>query len=115
MKMIKKNSLAIIVISIFSLQFCKKKDDSPAVCDISHTYESTVASIISNNCSSGSCHGISANNPKFSTYAELKPYLDNGRFKELVVEKQTMPRGSSLSSSDLNAIKCWVEAGYPEK
>jgi hypothetical protein len=30
------------------------------------------------------------------------------------LEKQRMPEGRTLSSSQLNSLQCWVENGYKE-
>lgn len=107
--------LLLSVSLVSSLQFCKKKDKDDGVCNGSGTYDSSIKNIISSNCSEQSCHGAGSPNPNFTSYASLKPYLDDGTFKRVVIDNKTMPKNSSLSTTDYNAIKCWAEAGYPEK
>lgn len=104
----------VVIAGYFAIVFmvsCKKSDP---VCDGSQpTYESVVKSIIDNSCLT--CHG-SGSSRNFTTYPGLKPFLDNGRFKKLVLEEQTMPKGpATLSQNELNKIQCWVNNGYPEK
>ncbi len=44
----------------------------------------------------------------------LQDIINNGEFESEVLTNQSMPRGSKLSQSDINAIQCWVDNGYPE-
>lgn len=106
--------LAIVVLEFFGFYFifsCKKTDP---VCDGSNpTYHSAIKSIIDNSCIS--CHGAGSSRGNFKAYQGLKPYLDNGKFKRLVLEEQVMPKGpAKLSPDELNKIQCWVNNGYPE-
>lgn len=106
----KKVAVIMECCAIVVIVSCKKSDP---VCDGSQpTYESVVQSIIDNSCLS--CHG-NGSSRNFTTYQRLKPFLDNGRFKKLVLEDQTMPKGpAKLSQDELNKIQCWVNNGYPE-
>lgn len=83
---------------------CKKNQ---VTCDGStRTYDADIKSIIDTRCVD--CHS------EYSNYTGVKASVDNGSFEREVISKQTMPQGSSLSSSDLTKIKCWLEQGAPE-
>jgi hypothetical protein len=85
---------------------CKK--DNPTCDGSDPSYDSDIKSIIDANCASSNCH------PSYSTYSGLESILDNGSFKEEVLDKQKMPRGKNLSRDQLNKLQCWVENGYKE-
>ena len=106
------SKIVVVIVGDFAIIVivsCKKSDP---VCDGSQpTYQSVVKSIIDNNCLS--CHG-SGSSRNFTTYQGLKLFLDNGRFRKLVLQDQTMPKGpAKLSQDELNKIQCWVDTGYP--
>lgn len=112
-----KNNKGMTLFLMVGILFfaCKKKNTSaptPQVSECDGTvsnYNSNIKSIIDNNCASSGCH------PSFTTYAGIKPYLTNGDFKREVLIDRTMPKGRSLSNNDLSKIKCWADAGFPEK
>lgn len=101
---IKAISISFLIISI-SLFACKKK--TKVSCNgTTPTYNSYVKSVVQNNCVS--CHS------QYGTYSGLKSIVDNGSFESEVLKKQSMPQDGSLSSDELNTLKCWVENGAPE-
>ncbi len=60
------------------------------------------------------CHSP-GNPPDVLNYGTLKTqYLDNGEFHQRVIELQDMPQGTSFSTPELDSIRCWHNAGYPE-
>ncbi len=85
---------------------CKK--DKPTCDGSDPNYDQNIKSIINTNCTSSNCH------PSYSTYNGIESILRNGSFKKEVLEKQRMPEGRTLSSSQLNSLQCWVENGYKE-
>ena len=103
---------AIIISS--QLISCKKDTVSPTCDGTNSTYTSNIKTIIDNNCLSSGCHGSGSSNGDFTTYEGLKTYCDNGKFQSQVLDNQTMPKGSSLSSDQLNKIQCWIDNGYPK-
>lgn len=79
------------------------------MCDGSEpTYDNEIGAILTAECATGSCH------PSYSSYSGLQGIINSGQFESVVLEKQTMPRGGNLSQSEINAIQCWVDNGYPE-
>ena len=60
------------------------------------------------------CHS-SGNPPDVLNYSVLKTqYLDNNVFHRRVLDLQDMPPNASFSTSELDSIRCWHNAGYPE-
>jgi len=93
---------------------CKKSTSTSSTttntCDgTAATYNSNVKSIIDGACTSSGCH------PTYNSYSGIKSILNSGDFKREVITNKTMPSGSSLTSSQLNILKCWSDAGFPEK
>lgn len=99
--------MAVVIVSS-----CKKK---PKCDGTNSTYDSNIKSIIDSHCTNTSCHGGGSVNGDFTTYNGIKPKLSSGAFKEQVLDKKTMPKGSSLSKDELSKIACWSDNNYPEK
>jgi len=105
---------AILVLSVLFFACSKNDTSAPSAqaieCDGTvSTFNSNIKSIIDNNCTNSSCH------PAFTNYASIKPYLTNGSFTDQVLTNRTMPRTGSLSNNELTKIKCWADAGFPER
>jgi mono/diheme cytochrome c family protein len=102
----------LIALLPFSLLLfsCKK---AVVECDGSTpTYTADIKAIFDANCKS--CHGAGSNKGDYSTYQKLKVSVDNGKFEDEVLVRQSMPRGSKLTTEQLSKIKCWIENGAPE-
>lgn len=105
--------MMLLSVSIFG---CSKEDKKMSVtCDGSNlAYNTGISSIINANCNNSSCHGSNSPHGSFTTYSGLQGVISNGAFNSQVIVNQTMPQGSSLTQSELNKLKCWVDNGYPE-
>ena len=114
--MIRMKKIAFIGLVITLITSCNKKRDFTPVCDgTSPTYDSFVSLLVASNCSTSGCHGSGSSNGDFTSYTGLSSVTTNGKFEQEVLTNQSMPQGSStLSESDLNKLKCWVENGFPE-
>jgi hypothetical protein len=107
MKTLLTSIIFIGAILFMAMLSCKKA--VVAKCDgTASTYNFNMKTLINSNCTNSSCH------PNYATYNGIKSILTNGSFKSHVVTNKDMPRGSSLSTADLNQIQCWIDAGYPE-
>lgn len=102
---------ALVSTLLLSLWSCNKTSTTASTtCDgTASTYNSNVKNILDGACTSSGCH------PTYNTYSGLKSILTSGDFTREVITNKTMPRGSSLSASQLNILKCWADAGFPEK
>lgn len=92
----------------FGAAGCKKtKTKITPVCDGTNaTYNNTVKAIVNSSCVG--CHS------SYSSYSGLSAITSNGQFAQHVLTDQDMPKGSSLTSDQLNKIQCWVNNGYPQ-
>ena len=73
---------------------------------MSITFSANVKPIIDANCVQ--CHGNGGNFPNLTTYNGVSS--NAGLVKSEVVSR-SMPQGSSLTQSEIDAISCWVDAG----
>ncbi len=108
MKKVTRIFYFLTIILLISVIYSCKKKNAPKCDGTSSNYNSNIKSIINSSCTSSGCH------PTYSTYLGLKSILDNGTFKQQVITSKSMPKNSSLTSSQLNQIQCWIDAGYPE-
>ena len=131
MKMVSKISFII-----FSFSFCigltgcyydteeeLYPDSGSTTCDtVSVSYATDIVPIISAKCSTPGCHaGVNAAaGIPLETYVGVKEYLDadKARFISSIIwdgNASNMPKGSSTKISDcnINTIRAWINAGYP--
>ena len=109
-----KYAIYILCIAFLCGFLACKKNSPTTSCNSSEAYTSGIKSIIDNNCTGSGCHGTNSYLGDFTSYAGLKTALSNGTFKREVITKKTMPKGSSLSTSEYNKINCWLNNGFPE-
>lgn len=83
-------------------------------CDGSNaSYAANVSAIIQNNCTASDCHGAgSINGPgPLTNYTQIR----NAAVQiQSAVVSRFMPQGSSLTTSQIKSINCWVNAGAPD-
>ena len=87
----------------------------PSSCNsVSAKFAADVNPIIQNNCAIGGCHGNGNNNGPgpLVTFDQIKNAAS--QIKTSVVNK-TMPRGSTLSNAQIQAISCWIDNGALNK
>ena len=83
-------------------------------CDsLNVTYTLTVKPIMDASCTTSGCHSAGSGNGDYTTYAGLKAKVDNGSFKQRVLEDKNMPPGGPLSAETLEKLQCWLDAGAP--
>ncbi len=80
-------------------------------------YDNQIEPIITASCALIGCHDGSGAAPgDFTTYASTLSRLDNGKIKERVIDKMDMPVAPiTITTAEFDLIKCWLEAGHPEK
>jgi len=94
------------------------------------TYDTQVKNIMMNTCAYAGCHSGSTASPyvpaavkDFTNYDGLLACVENGRFKERVLESLTMPplnfipegRPASLTEAEIETLSCWLDSGHPER
>lgn len=70
------------------------------------TFTGNVKSIIDSNCIQ--CHGNGGTSPNLTTLNSIK--ANANKVKSEVVSRR-MPRGGSLTQTEIDAIACWVDNG----
>lgn len=106
-----KKIITIFVLLLF-VYSCKKAD---ADCSqTAYSYNAEVKELIDKNCNVAGCHDAGATIGDFSSYANMKPFLDNGQVKERLVIKQDMPKLKIIPLKEYNILQCWIEGSYPE-
>jgi uncharacterized membrane protein len=79
---------------------------------ISATYKNDVSPIMTNNCSTPSCHNsANAGGVTLLTYDQTFAKVD--RIKQRVLIDKTMPPSGALNPSEISIIQCWINAGAP--
>ena len=119
--------LVVMVVSslLFLLSCTSDVDESCGV-----TFDTQVKNIMMNSCAYAGCHSGSTASPyvpasvkDFTEYDGLTECLQNGRFRERVLESLTMPplnfipegRPTSLTQEEIETLTCWLDSGHPEK
>ena len=107
-----------LLTSFFILIFACSKDKkvSGITCDGSNlAYNTGVSDIINSNCNSSGCHNSGSQHGSFTSFSGLQGVIASGAFNSQVLIDQAMPQGSAtLTKSQLDKLKCWVDNGYPE-
>ena len=118
-KVMKNLVITSLVLLLLLAGACQKSSttsstDNTTTCSVAYTYNADIKTIIEASCLSSGCHGSGSSRGDFTTYSGLKTYITNGSFKREVITTKNMPEGSSLSSSQLSMISCWLDSGAPE-
>ncbi|RMF21163.1 MAG: hypothetical protein D6765_15900 [Bacteroidetes bacterium] len=104
----------------------------PAECDtLQVTYVNFVKPIIDESCAYAGCHdGLGGIGPgDYTTYDGMLPVLNGGQFKDRVFDRRDDPvvgmppdksvypesQKDNLTSGELDLLRCWMEAGFPEQ
>ncbi len=106
MNFVMKSLLVLVLLSFVVLSGCKKDNTTPAsytpsCSGAAKSYKNDVAPLIQSVCSG--CH---PNN--FDTYSKLSASQSSVRS---AIVSGSMPKGTSLSDAQKNAIVCWIDNG----
>lgn len=95
---------------------CKKDNKREPVCEdgSTPTYDGEMKSFIDSKCATSGCHGSGSGNGDYTTYAGMTSDLNSGRIKSEVLDRQDMPKNSSLSQAELNQFQCWADNGFAQ-
>jgi len=100
---------------LFNLTSCSSdSDDSPVIIEDPITYGTDIAPIMSASCTF--CHGNPTTNGapmSLNTFATVKDAVEN---RSLIgaVESGFMPPNGELSAAQIQKIKDWQSAGFPQ-
>jgi hypothetical protein len=88
--------------------FCESCDTT------NYAFSDRIAGIFSTSCATSiGCHSTGSSNGAFTSYVEIKPFIDNGSITDRVVNKQDMPVAAPLPACDIEVLVKWIEAGAP--
>ena len=73
------------------------------------SYKNDIAPILQTNCNSSSCHGQNRT-PLLTSHTQVKANADKIK---TAIQNGSMPKGGTLSSTEIAAISSWVDAGSP--
>ncbi|MEM9819713.1 MAG: hypothetical protein AAF985_01520 [Bacteroidota bacterium] len=116
----KLNSWTGLLMLLFLLLLACTNDKLPEPqtggCDPALVYDGAIKPIINNSCALSGCHDASGGGPgNFLTYEGMLGSLNNGAIETRVVVQRDMPiPPGELSAEDLETIRCWLDAGFPE-
>lgn len=92
-------------------------DDDPIIEDdcmnVNVSYSTDLVSVINSSCAISNCHVAGFGFGDFTSYDGIKAKADDGSLRREVVINQSMPVTGSISQSDRDNFKCWIEAGAP--
>ncbi len=84
-----------------------------AFCDsVDITYSGSVKAIIAAECATPGCHAANSNYGDFTTYNNLKFFLEDGQFKTRVFDGPAfMPAAGFVDPVNKEILKCWYDKG----
>jgi uncharacterized membrane protein len=114
----KRNILSLSILLVAAIA-CNKKDDSGSgnnntslsCTGVAATFAANASPVIVSKCATGSgCHGSGATNSGgvLTTHAQISAKKD--AIKASVVNG-SMPKNSTLTTAEKQAIVCWIDAG----
>jgi hypothetical protein len=116
----KKNWLFIIILTIpVIIGSCKydkaellyPDDKQPGPCDtIPASFNADVFPLMTSKCAIAGCHDLTASGGlTFHNYTQISAAKD--RINTQAVIQRTMPAIGSLSTSEINTLRCWIKEG----
>ena len=108
-----RKEFLLLLLTIF-LASCLKNVEEPIIDEgveepdacANITFTKDVKPVIDANCIQ--CHGSGGNSPNLTSYNSISASANSVKSE---VASRRMPRGSSLSQDDIDAVVCWVESG----
>lgn len=86
----------------------------PVDTDTVSTFSGGVFPIIETRCAIPGCHVTgSAGRVALTTYEQVELAIQNSNLEKRVVIDRSMPSGTTLSQSQIDKFKKWIDAGYP--
>ncbi|MEM8907948.1 MAG: hypothetical protein AAGD05_08900 [Bacteroidota bacterium] len=111
-------TLIFLTLSVLTWSCSSDKLPEPEVggCDPALAYNGAIKAIIDNSCAFSGCHVAGGDGPgDYTTYAGLLGNLENESIKTRVIDQRDMPIApGEISPEDLELVRCWLLAGFPE-
>ena len=115
----KSKILFLLIFSgLLAMVSCKKDDDTGGDTGVDCNtvkFSASILPILTSSCTLSECHDSSSPNGDFTSYAGIEMLAKNGKMKQLVLVDKTMPKsGDALTTTQLEKIECWINAGAPD-
>jgi hypothetical protein len=109
----KKTAIFILSLTLLIINACSKNNgsDYTADCSVAKTFSADADPVIQTYCATNAgCHGSgSSHGPgALTTYSQI--YNNRSAIRTSIVNG-SMPQSGTLSSSQKNAVICWIDAG----
>ncbi|CAN5873395.1 hypothetical protein BH11BAC4_BH11BAC4_05910 [soil metagenome] len=72
-----------------------------------------ITSIMQNNCATSGCHDAATNAGGTTLVNYTQVSAAAARIRQRCIIDKTMPPGAPLSTAEIAALKCWIDAGTP--
>lgn len=86
---------------------CKKKDATPTNCSTTLSFAKDIQPIINSNCATSGCHNGSQK-PNLTQYSGVKDAASSIKSE---VSSGSMPQGRTMTTTDKDALLCWIANG----
>jgi hypothetical protein len=90
-------------------------NNSCSECDTTaYSFSNQIISIMTTSCATSiGCHATGSAYGQFTSYDNIRPYVDNGSLMDRVVVKMDMPIAAPLPPCDIAIVRQWLEEGGP--
>lgn len=90
-------------------------NNSCSECDTTaYSFSGQIMPIMSTSCATSiGCHASGSDFGQFTSYDNIRPYVDNGSLMDRVVVKMDMPIAAPLPPCDITIVQRWLEEGGP--
>ena len=113
--------LFFLGVSFLLFSCLKAQTKIPTECDsLIVSYSMDIVPIINSSCITGQGPGTGCHDAWIHEYSAIVGYINNGKFYAEIFVDRTMPEIpniwgiDSLNAAEYEAIKCWLEQGFPE-
>jgi len=114
------NTAIILSSCLFFASCLKEKTKFPDGCDIIVSYSLDIQPIINTSCVTNLGPGTGCHDSWIFEYTNVKTYLDLGVWQNEVLIEKSMPEIpnyfsiDSLTSDQIQVMRCWINQGYPK-
>lgn len=100
----------------FCVNSCKKNKDREVAREdgSAPAYDSEMRTFVESKCAVSGCHVYGSSDGNYSTYSGMTEDINNGKISNRVLDRQDIPKNSTLSQDELNKFKYWVDNDYGE-
>lgn len=112
--------LALLFAVVLVSSSCLKEKTEPAECFEEVSYEFEIRPIIESSCKTQAGAGTGCHDAWIDNYSQIESLCQSGSWQNRVLVVKDMPVMpnswgiDSLTSQEIQKMKCWIDQGYPE-